>query len=607
VTLGRFSVGGVSASNGVTSFNLGTMTAGTTVSPQVRLNVAGGPSLVAGTYNALVTDSYNRTVSPSGDPQNPVVERITETGIESTFSIAPTPILTAKLVGPTQLATNQFTQTTVQFVNTGNVALQGVNVTPTPLPGAGSFWFAGMGHYEGGAATAPPALYIGTLAPGASSAPEAVNLSHRLQMPPGTQRLPFGWNGWEYFAGANETTTTSQEVGVQWIPGVGAGAPQVGQLYSDQDNNGQFNSPPDFVLSASPWPAAFVDIPVTEPGGPSLLVTAGTIGTAHTTSVLVPLTFRNNEKIPIGDIDPSLMVGPGTPFLAPGASSATLVHPTIAPGSAVAPFSLAPGAVATVTFLVNLNTAWWQSGSVGPGTFLAMVMVNSTDTDSGVRTVSQGIPVNIEFVGFGPNLLPTATTNSNIVPGQPFTMNITINNSGDDVARNIEVAITAPAETLDLLNNFFNPGRNVSLHMSDFGAADFNDMVLAQAQAQRALSSPTPKVVHIHIDRLGPGQSETVEFTFVADSNLIPGVTYMENLVMTYSGSQVPGPFTKGPLSVVLQPLHGSGVVLSGETQSGFRLPVPGPSVPLELGAAAVAAIGLGLVARSRRDRRGRA
>ncbi|MHB8586380.1 MAG: COG1361 family protein [Thermoplasmatota archaeon] len=592
MTLGTPSIGGVALSGGVaTSFD-GTANVGLgpATAPAWRLDVGRQPSLVPGTYTIPLTINYNRTI-PAADPQNPgTVERITESGTTLSFQLGASPILVATLVSPSALVEGQFTPIQVTFQNVGNVQLQGLNITPS----VGGLWIGDSAHYEGATAVNPAALYIPSLAPGASTPTETLNISHALTLPAGVHRIAFNWNGWQFFPGTNSAPTVWSRVGGQIAAPVG-GVPGIGFLYADTDNDGTYVAGVDGLTSAN-WPGAFVDVPVTDPSGPAFQLSAGTIPTATTANVLVPVTILNNEHVQFVDMVPWLKVGPGTPFLAPGNPSATAVLSTSAP------FTLNAGAANVVSFLVDINTAWAPSATLATQTYTATVVINSTNHDTGVRTLGQAIPVPVGFVGFGPNLVTTATSNGPIVPGQAFTLNVTIQNVGDDTARNIEVAITAPAETLTLLQDFFNPGRNVSLHMSDFGASSFNDMVLGQALAQRTLSSPSAKVVHIHIDRLNASASQVVQFTLVADSNLIPGVTYPENIAMTYSGSRVAGPFTKGPLSIVLTPAKSTTVTLTGSTtSSGLHLPTPGPSVPFELGAVALAA---GVFYFARRGRR---
>lgn len=566
-----------------------------------RIDVTGAPA--PGPQDVGFSASYKRS------PNTATERTISETGLTTKTTLDFTPILLAELPTAVSISQGEFTTFNVRFKNAGNVAFKDLTVQPAADGPAGDYFFSGSARYENDDATRPGSITIPDLAVGATSENVQVTVSHGLLLPAGTHRLAFRWNAWWFDDGATVRDLVPAPVatGSMWMRSGGfmtdhdatPTTPEVGRLYSDNNFNGVSDAG-DGILTTE-WPGAFVDVTATDPSGPTVLATTPALATGDVTNIPLVVTLTNVEHFALLETEALLQVGPGTPFFAPGNKTATALRMNGAPFTlGAAPAAGGGGAASAVTFTVDLNAAWWQAGSVAPGSFDVGLLLSGTNADSGTRFTNAAVPFRLELVGFGPNVLPSVSANGPIQAGKEFTMTVKLTNTGDDVARNIEVTLTAPARGVALLDQFFAAHRNVSLRMGDFGASTYADMVLAEALAERALSSPGGRIVVLSVDRIAPGESKDVVFTLVADPNVIPGATYNEMVGVRFADSQAARTVTKGPYVFVL--LAGGdvrAVVLSDpNADTGGLLSSPGPGAVM---AAAVAAVAGVMVLRRRR------
>lgn len=585
ITLGTFGAAGVAATEGKTAAVDPATAGGGLVDNMWRLDVTGTPN--PGVYDVAFSSVYKRDLDTSTE------RTITEQGTSTKFVIDYTPILLAELPAAVTMQQGDFSTFNVRFRNAGNVPLNDLFAEPAADGPAGDFFFAGTSHYENDDATQQRRASLGDLAVGGVSGDVAVTVSHVLLLPGGVHRIAFRWNGWLFDTGATEVASNWYRVGGFMTDADAAPkTPEVGRLFRDVNENGIFDAGDGLVPGE--WPGAFVEVAAHDPA-PSVFATTGALTTADVTSIPVAVTLANSERFAWLETTPRLKVGPGTPFLAPGNSSQTSLLPT------VGPFTIgavgAGDATKVATFITDLNVAWWKTNSVDPGSFDATVLFSATNADTGARTSDAPLVFKVELVGFGPNVLPSVSSNEPILPGKTFKLTMTLQNTGDDVARNIEATLTVPTRTTAVLDNFFAAHRNVSLRMTDFGAGTYQDMVMAEALAERALSSPGGRIVVVTVERLEPGESTTVVFELVADPNIVPGATYPEMVGVKFADSQAARTFTKGPYVFILTAGGDAvkAIVVGGVTaETGGLLSSPGPGVMLvAFGSIGVAAIAL--------------
>ena len=136
---------------------------------------------------------------------------------------------------------------------------------------------------------------------------------------------------------------------------------------------------------------------------------------------------------------------------------------------------------------------------VRPGTLAGYydVPIKVTATDvAGGNTVENEVMTHILITGSGANPVITSISAGDIKAGKTFTVTVNVKNTGDDVARNLQVRLAV---------------QNL------MGSSDI------------ALLSGAPMV-----DRLAPGENTTLQFTFMASSHMKGGNTYPIDATITY-------------------------------------------------------------------------
>ena len=145
------------------------------------------------------------------------------------------------------------------------------------------------------------------------------------------------------------------------------------------------------------------------------------------------------------------------------------------------------------TCLISLNV------KVRPGTLAGYydVPIKVTATDvAGGNTVENEVMTHILITGSGANPVITSISAGDIKAGKTFTVTVNVENTGDDVARNLQIRLAV---------------QNL------MGSSDI------------ALLSGAPMV-----DRLAPGENTTLQFTFMASSHMKGGNTYPIDATITY-------------------------------------------------------------------------
>ncbi len=186
----------------------------------------------------------------------------------------------------------------------------------------------------------------------------------------------------------------------------------------------------------------------------------------------------------------------------------------------------------------------------------------------------------IDYVGFGPDIYITAFAGDDeIVPGEDFTLTLTLENQGDDTLRNVIIMIDAD-DTVEydwILEQSFKAqfdwtevfshwggtaggeAGGVTWDNSDFPSEMFYTMESLDVDNVREIveinlymdgvySDPGARIVAIRILDLAPGASTDVVFDMYADKDLVNGKPYAFNV--NIQGIDSEGNLYGGPLGL---------------------------------------------------------
>jgi hypothetical protein len=227
---------------------------------------------------------------------------------------------------------------------------------------------------------------------------------------------------------------------------------------------------------------------------------------------------------------------------------------------------------AYVYFTVDVNSAWWQANSLPPETYTVDLTVAATNDDDEVRLEDVTIPAVVNIDGFGPELFASIISRSTITPGDNFTLSITIENFGDDIAREVDAYLRAdfvagwsivdqfvtaisPYEGMNWGGggdigdaswgwaddwesyDYFNRSRNKDIMPGDLDVGNVVELVQLHDWIQRRETQPQGVILWMHVDRLAPGDTHVFMFDMVSDKNMVPGMVYYETLELYFVDS----------------------------------------------------------------------
>ncbi|GEM_PF-6205253 len=193
-------------------------------------------------------------------------------------------------------------------------------------------------------------------------------------------------------------------------------------------------------------------------------------------------TVQNNEARNYRDLSFFVSTGPSSPF-------ENVKNPNEAWSEPYNVSRLYGGSSVVITLQVKM-----RAGTVA-GYYDVPIRVTATDIAGG-NTVENEVTTRMLITGSGANPVITGISTGDIKPGKTFTVTVSVENTGDDVARNLQVNLAVQ----NLL-----------------GVSDI------------ALLDGAPKV-----DSLAPGENTTFRFTFMASTHLKGGNTYPINADITY-------------------------------------------------------------------------
>ncbi len=193
-------------------------------------------------------------------------------------------------------------------------------------------------------------------------------------------------------------------------------------------------------------------------------------------------TVQNNEARNYRDLSFFVATGSSSPFVNTKNAAAAWSEPYNVS-------RLYGGSSVGITIQVKM-----RAGTVA-GYYDVPMKVTATDIAGG-NTVENEVTTRMLITGSGANPVITEISAGDIKAGKTFTVTVNVRNTGDDVARNLQVNLAV---------------------QSLLGVSDI------------ALLDGAPKV-----DSLAPGENTTFQFTFVASSHMKGGNTYPINADITY-------------------------------------------------------------------------
>ncbi len=259
----------------------------------------------------------------------------------------------------------------------------------------------------------------------------------------------------------------------------------------------------------------------------------------------IVVEITNMELYDLIDAEVELVCA-GTPFLNP--VDHTL--PTI-PGVFAGANQILSGNTADVTFTVDIDT----NGTAGSfDTGIHVVSAMNANTFDSFADLAYSVPVRVYPVP------PVITVNDygvdgTVAPGSTFTLEVTIENHGDDAARNVFVTLGAELyndDAFDLIDAFVSSissadynvdingdtipdgpyvvARQNNVTLDEVGIDNISDMMYAE----RMLKDPTAKINTFFISEIGAQETWTLEFEMRMDINAMVGREYVEDLVINF-------------------------------------------------------------------------
>ena len=296
------------------------------------------------------------------------------------------------------------------------------------------------------------------------------------------------------------------------------------------------------------------------------------------TDVEVSSDIYNFEMVDFIDFNATLQVGPGTPFWNPLNHSATTVDDDLTDSD----HTIGAGDDAEMWWHVDINP------NTAPGMYTVDIVLTGRNADT-TEYITTTIQATVEVRGFGPELVVTGVTTGDITPGEIFYLNLTIQNLGDDTARDVFVSIPGQigynwnvidgfvsaissndknkfvAVPNGYYENFsydiggwYYAGEDItdgSLNRTQSKDTEFSGVTLEQLNISDAkdivdlalyiegvFNSPTPEIWLMKTNNMAPGDSVTLSFKMKTNVNMVEGRPYEIKVVTSYTDSYGDGP-----------------------------------------------------------------
>ena len=460
-----------------------------------------------------------------------------------------TPVITASLTGHniTVIQGNQSIPAMgVNFTNAGNVPLRDMAID---LAYDGTFFFEPAAYYEGNASSNSQEpvrvseVHIDSLGVGETAEGTwYVALNPYIQ--PGEHKILFTWSATYFDNGATNRATHYVDVQMQWGGNSSASSPLMPEMRFN-DGSGWTNW--------SAWIAGpYVMLDVIDNHTDMSASSIKNDETGHAffdtsndslMNVEISSVIHNFEMVDFLELKASLKVGSGTPFFNPTDHSLTSVEND----HVLSNSSISAGGNATMFWHVDVDP------NIHPGMYTTYI------TLSGRNAVTTGyfnttIPVSVEIRGIGPIPMISSVVTGDVEPGKIFYMNLTIENKGDDTARNVFVMLPGDfGSNWEVIDGFVDSissynythygesrSRNVTsnhITLEQLNINDAKDIVGLDLYMRGVYNPPSAEIWLIKTDNLAPGQSLNVSFKMMSNINMVKGKPYEEDVFIRYSDS----------------------------------------------------------------------
>ncbi|MFH0816188.1 MAG: CARDB domain-containing protein [Methanobacteriota archaeon] len=372
---------------------------------------------------------------------------------------------------------------TLVISNTGTVNLYGLKLRVDPA----SMYFTVMpaDHWEGSQPVSYAEIEVGDIAVGGSVSKTMV-IGFNAYIPEGRHKLMFGFDCFYY----DPISRSYLKANSTWL-----GNPCY--PYVTMDGNGFGLSPDESTVDG---PFVMLDV----------VDSAMDVSLQSTTVLYKSLGLIDNELdvkvLNYGYIDYDNVVltmltnSPDSPFLNAVDPTAASSEDVILPGILGATDSVWPvQSEYTVTFRVTLRT------DAEMGVFNVPVTARGINKDMGVE-VEATLNARVTIAGVGPKLVVTSSTPSKINPGSNFVLTLTIENQGDDTARNV-VMFSINGGTWDSL------------------------------ELNGELAAPVPMITPLVLPDIAPGDNITVTIAMKSPADMSNGHVYMVELGVSFIDS----------------------------------------------------------------------
>ncbi len=177
-------------------------------------------------------------------------------------------------------------------------------------------------------------------------------------------------------------------------------------------------------------------------------------------------------------------------------------------------------------------------------------------------TIDQTRGAFIDFTGYGPRIFIEAFTADSIVPGEPFDIEFTIVNQGDDTARDIWIQFeqdgTDLYETWDfekafkeqfdwdgMIDGWFENATEFNDYswehfptelfytMESLDVDNIKEIVEINLYADGVYRDPDAIMQWLYVDEIAPGENITITMTFLADKDMVNGKSYEIEISLT--------------------------------------------------------------------------
>jgi hypothetical protein len=373
---------------------------------------------------------------------------------------------------------------TLTITNTGTVDLFDIILFVDPA--SADFTFMPADHWEGDSTVSYASIEVGDISVG-GDIDRFMTIGFSTYIPEGPHKLMFRFEGF-YF---DPDTASYRQVTSTW-----EGTPR----YPTVNMAGNWiDLPPESSTVGGPF--IMLDVVDTELDISLSSNEVLSVGGQLVDNIL-QMKIENYGFIDFDNVVLTMLTSGDSPFVNAVDSAAANSEPVIVPGP------LDAGNAYYIEFHVTL------SHDAEPGVYSIPVTVSAVNRDMG-EAVETTLDARVTIRGVGPQLIITSHTPTKINPGANFVLTLTIENQGDDTARNV---------MLWSANGVMTATGNTEMNGD--------------------LEAPVPLASPIIVGDIAPGQSVTVEVEMRSNADMSGGHVYQVEFGVDYVDSYGYGPST---------------------------------------------------------------